>query len=161
MPDFAYSYIFGGRGKPHSHNSNAVILFYILWISVSVALSASQHLTRISVFSVRSSLPIHTTFSYMFSTFKLADSAVTCKNDVLTQPFNISVPPAARLAHSRGSCRERRQTSQTGTDPATVLADCQRSASSPPLTARWMIRLARGQRLPALRADTETRGGRK
>ncbi len=101
--------------------------------------------------------PSHTCFQHS----SLLTPLWHVKNDVLTETFNMSVPPAASLVHSRGSSRELRQTSQTGTGPATVLADCQRSASSPPLTTTWMIRLAWGQRLPALRTDTETRGGRK
>lgn len=74
-----------------------------------------------------------------------------------SQPFDTVLSPVASLFSSRGSSWELRRT-QLQSSLRLAAKDLHRV---PLLTARWMIWLAWGQLLPALRADTETRGGRK
>lgn len=76
---------------------------------------------------------------------------LTVQSDMLKQ----RVFQHSRASFSHGSSGS----SRVGADPGTVLieARCQRSVPSPSLTVRWIIRLARGQRLLALRSGTGDR----
>lgn len=79
-------------------------------------------------------------------------SSPTFSLPLLIELFNMAAPPAVP------SCPYRVWTSTTGSDSSH--SSCQKICCClppPRPTARWVIRLAPGQRLAALRADTEGR----
>lgn len=123
-------------------------------------LPVTQHLTCIDVFTL-------CYLSTDLTIFKLAVCAVTRKKPLLdTSTSHVSCVEPCPQPWQRQQQQQGAETDQPdwncGQLRSSLRQTAKRSAlASPPLTARWVIRLARGQRLPALRADAGIWGGRQ